>query len=337
MLAVCLDNAAISRKLMTNVDDFFRSVRDKLRTMNFNPVEKYRHLIGQRFGKLVIQSILPEVNKEGKSMAHCKCDCGREKDLRITHLTHDLVKSCGQCGYMQKVTSERSALDLTGKVFGELKVIKRTDRENFSNVVWEVECKHGHKTYASATRLAHGLVTHCPICRRGKNYEANKLKKPPLQQRTPRERLMIIRLHMIGRCYNPKDRNYPQWGGCGIKVCEEWRKPRTGLDAFYNWSLANGWKPGLTLDRINVNGDYSPENCRWVTLVVQNNNRRNNRRIAVLGKEQTVAEWAREFEINPDRLYHFSDDKIKSCIGTLMDAKKKLGDGYYEFIKRRIF
>lgn len=73
------------------------------------------------------------------------------------------------------------------------------------------------------------------------------------------------------RCENPNDKSYSDYGGRGISVCEEWE---SSPDVFIEWSLANGFQPGLSIDRINVNGDYCPENCRWATATQQARNKR---------------------------------------------------------------
>jgi len=100
---------------------------------------------------------------------------------------------------------------------------------------------------------------------------------------------------MYCRCYYPTTNGYQRYGGRGITMCDEWIN---NPGSFYDWSINNGYKKGLTIDRIDVNGNYEPSNCRWVTKEVQDNNRRNNRNITCNGKEKTLAQWAREYNIN---------------------------------------
>ena len=103
---------------------------------------------------------------------------------------------------------------------------------------------------------------------------------------------------MLDRCENPNVHNYPLYGGRGIKVCEEWHN----IEQFEKWVKTSGWKKGLTIDRIDVDGDYCPENCRWATRKEQANNRRDTVRIKFLGEEHTLSEWAEILGVNQSTL-----------------------------------
>ncbi len=102
---------------------------------------------------------------------------------------------------------------------------------------------------------------------------------------------------MIERCRNIKNKNYHNYGGRGISVCNEWYV----FTNFYNWAISN-YQKGLELDRENNNGNYEPENCRFVTDIVNSNNRRNNIFITYTNKTQTLSQWARELNINQKTL-----------------------------------
>lgn len=110
-----------------------------------------------------------------------------------------------------------------------------------------------------------------------------------------KKRLAIIRHSMYCRCYYPTTHGFERYGGRGIKMCDEWVKnPNT----FYEWAINNGYKKNLTIDRIDVNGNYEPSNCRWATKEEQDNNRRNNRSISYKGETKTLSQWARQYSIN---------------------------------------
>lgn len=123
-------------------------------------------------------------------------------------------------------------------------------------------------------------------------------------------RLWRIYSNMKNRCYNPKAPNYSYYGGRGINVCEEWlnseritigkyiHNQSKGWLSFQEWALKNGYAEDLTLDRIDTNNGYSPENCRWVSMKVQMNNTRNNHYITYKGKTQTIKQWCEELNLN---------------------------------------
>ena len=110
-----------------------------------------------------------------------------------------------------------------------------------------------------------------------------------------KKRLITIRHSMYCRCYYPSTNGYERYGGRGIKMCEEWIN---NPDSFYQWAINNGYKKGLTIDRIDVNGNYEPNNCRWATKEEQSSNMRTNRKIMYDNKIQTLSQWAREYNIN---------------------------------------
>lgn len=94
---------------------------------------------------------------------------------------------------------------------------------------------------------------------------------------------------MKHRCYSPKNDSYKHYGARGIKVCDEWLNDFMN---FYNWAIGNGYKEGLTIDRVDVNGNYKPSNCRWVTMKKQQNNRSNNHYVMYENKKYTISELA---------------------------------------------
>ena len=113
-------------------------------------------------------------------------------------------------------------------------------------------------------------------------------------------RLRRIWWGMKTRCYNKNDKHYKNYGARGISISDEWLI----FENFKDWSLNNGYDNNLTIDRINVNGNYCPENCRWVTTLVQGNNRRNNRYFEYDGKINTTTELARNNNMSYSTLFN---------------------------------
>lgn len=137
-------------------------------------------------------------------------------------------------------------------------------------------------------------------------------------------------INMKSRCGNPNASKYNLYGGKGIKVCEEWEN---NVQAFYDWSMSNGWEIGLTIDRKNGNMDYSPDNCQWVTYRAQNNNTSQNHLIEYNGKCMNIAQWANYLGIS----YKMLSERIRRGWSTeralTTENVKSNGFNFGEFIK----
>lgn len=112
-------------------------------------------------------------------------------------------------------------------------------------------------------------------------------------------RLYRIYSSMKQRCYNPKRDNYKHYGGKGIKICDEWKK---SFKAFYDWSMSNGYTNKMSIDRINVNGNYQPDNCRWISMFEQQSNKSTNTLLTYNGKTQILQRWAEETGLKSYRI-----------------------------------
>lgn len=115
-------------------------------------------------------------------------------------------------------------------------------------------------------------------------------------------RLYTIWIAMRQRCNNPNNSNYPNYGAKGIKVCKEWKD----YNNFYNWAIANGYREDdrkLTIDRINNYKGYEPDNCRFLTLQEQQNNRTNNHFITFNGETHTISQWSKILGINVQTIF----------------------------------
>ena len=121
------------------------------------------------------------------------------------------------------------------------------------------------------------------------NLEANHSHK---QSGT---RLYQIWQGMKGRCYNPHDTRYDRYGGRGIIVCDEWRE---NFQAFYDWAVQNGYDETLTIDRIDNDGNYCPDNCRWSSKEEQARNRSSNINITIGNATKTLTEWCEIFQVD---------------------------------------
>lgn len=180
--------------------------------------------------------------------------------------------------------------DFIGRKFGLLTVESRYENTADGKRQWICVCDCGkHKTNPVRTSdLVSGKVRSCgclfKICNKGKNTTHGLSKS----------RMFSIWSSMLARCR--KHRNYVDRG---ITVCDEWLHD---FQAFYDWAMGNGYEEHLTIDRIDNNRGYSPDNCRWVDMKTQQNNRRNNRIVNYFGVDFTIATLAQKINISPATL-----------------------------------
>lgn len=198
-------------------------------------------------------------------------------------------------------------LDLTGERYGRLTVIREAEMMRYPsgipNRTWECQCDCGNVIICNTGRLKSGNTKSCGCLRKEiaakKNYKHGNSKT----------KLYRIWAEMKGRCLCKTNKAYKNYGGRGITVCDEWKEDFT---AFKTWALSHGYREGLTIERIENDGNYCPDNCKWIPKSEQPKNRRNCHYITFNGETKTLSEWSRELHID------------RECV---RNKEKELGDG----------
>lgn len=173
-------------------------------------------------------------------------------------------------------------LDLTGQKFGRLTVVEYHSTKN-KRAMWLCRCECGNERIHSTSNLKAGDTLSCGC------YRTENIQRIRTTHGMFGTRIYSIWSDMKRRCTDSSVVGYENYGGRGIKVCEEW----TNFESFYSWAIDNGYSDNLTLERIDVNGNYEPNNCKWATMIEQANNKRNNVIVEIDGVSKTVAEWSR--------------------------------------------
>lgn len=197
--------------------------------------------------------------------------------------------------------------NLTNKKFGNWKVIKP---DNNKNKYYICECDCGNIKSVNIYHLLDGSSKSCGCIQREKN--SLRMKKLNTKHNLSKIKLYSVWHSILSRCYNKKNISYKHYGMKGVIVCDEWKN----FINFYNWSIKNGYienentktRNKITIDRINSNGNYEPNNCRWVNNYIQNNNKSNNKFYTYKNKTLTLYEWSRILGINRVTLY----DRLKA-------------------------
>ena len=218
-------------------------------------------------------------------------------------------------------------VDISGEKFNNLLVIERDYNVKTGKAYWKCLCDCGNKTIVSGSNLRNGSVKSCGcLIYRSKN-KTHGMSKSSLYK---------IWNGMKFRCTNKNSGSYKNYGQRGISVCEEWfNNPQL----FIEWALKNGYKEGLTIDRIDNEKDYCPENCRWISKGEQAKNRRMNYCIEYKGEAKTLWELCEELNLN----YNLVHNRIKKLGWSLekaistpvnenkrnMKAREKYGNNKY--------
>lgn len=176
----------------------------------------------------------------------------------------------------------RKLIDLTGQKFGRLTVIKYMGLDKNHKSTWLCRCECGNEKIIRKSDLTSGNTKSCGCYIKeitSKRSKTHGLKKSPIYN---------IWQNMKKRCYNKNCKSYKDYGARGIKICDEW----LNIINFHNWAITNGYKKGLSIERVDVNGNYEPSNCTWIPLEEQARNKRSNHLITCNGETHCIAEWA---------------------------------------------
>lgn len=189
-----------------------------------------------------------------------------------------------------------SKIEMIGRKFGMLTVIAECGKDHRGEISWICKCECGNVTHPiKGSVLRNGKSTSCGC------YAKRLASERCSTHRKSQTRLYSIWQGMKGRCFRITSPAYKYYGGRGITVCDEWKND---FEAFYDWAMSNGYKDELTIDRIDVNGNYEPDNCRWATRKEQTMNKRRTVMIEINGVLKSLLTISKETGIPYKTLYN---------------------------------
>ena len=176
--------------------------------------------------------------------------------------------------------------DLTGQKFNMLTVIERLPNNSANKVVWKCICDCGNTTTVTTGNLKNGSVKSCGCLVHIGHTTTHGMGNT---------KLYGVWGAMKSRCNNHNSRQYINYGARGIRVCHEWNE---SFESFYKWAVNSGYRDGLTIERVDNNGNYCKENCIWATPKQQAQNRRSCYTFEYGGKKQNLAQWCEELRLD---------------------------------------
>lgn len=240
-------------------------------------------LTGQTYGRLYVNSF-SHINGHRQSMWNCTCVCGNQCVVQGSSLLSGHSKSCGCLS--RETTSDLMRIDLTNRRFGRLTVKKDVGKSKKGRM-WLCVCDCGNSHVYASHMLLKGSAQSCGCLRSEKTRTLGKTAKTHGQSSS---RLYNIWAHMIQRCYNNKSSAYKNYGERGISVCDDWHY---SFETFFLWALEHGYNETLTIERIDVNGNYEPNNCCWIPARMQPSNKRTSHFVFYKGQKMTASDFAR--------------------------------------------
>lgn len=183
---------------------------------------------------------------------------------------------------------------------------------------WLCKCDCGNEVIRRGSTLTNNK-THSCGCKI--SYKATLEREKRLKKHPHYKEIHAKWSRIKERLYNPNSIGYKNYGGRGIVMCEEWK---SNSFEFYKWAINNGWKEGLTIDRIDNEGNYCPENCRWVDMKTQNRNTRRNIYITYNGETKCMAEWAYALGVCHKVFWNYAKTHNKDYLKTIEYYKNKI-------------
>ncbi len=187
-------------------------------------------------------------------------------------------------------------VDISGHRYGKLTVLHRhSEKSKSGRIMWFCVCDCGKTCVVQSNNLRSGNTKSCG-CEGSRTKIGQKFATHGIPDDHPVYRAWN---EMKKRCYSENHKNYNRWGRRGIRVCDEWLYD---FKAFYDWSLENGWEKGLSIDRIDNDGNYEPSNCRWATAREQAINRSSTIWIECGGERLCLIDWSRKTGLCKDTI-----------------------------------
>lgn len=272
--------------------------------------KKAENLIGKTFGELtVIEKVPDDTHRRRYDRWICKCSCGNTVRTRGFYLRNGMKISCSDIIHFGNKNCR----------FGRLTVIRGKEKKEKGKKYYFCKCDCGNTIYVPKSKLVSGHTKSCGC-----------LSNESTKERSTTHGMTYTRIYrtwrgMLSRCECPGDgESYLRYGARGIKVCEEWHK----FENFYEWAIRNGYDDNLTIERVDNDGNYCPDNCRWATAKEQSNNRRNTIWINYKGGKKTISQLSDELNIPYSTLYYrykYRKMDIEDALTSSFRDKKKEG------------